>query len=169
MTIYSEAPQVVVSLMRKVIDEHHDHLQHAIIGVIFRDTPAKSKGKTVLAKAKTIPAWLRAYSYFENMDFLIEIAEEIWRDLSRDQQEALIDHELCHCKIDMENERPFIVGHDIEEFKEVIDRHGFWNSDLLGATKTMERAIQSEFSGFRDAKINGEVVAVNPEQMPEKV
>lgn len=165
MTKYYQAPQSVVEMVLDVRTKYHPSLIEAEIGIIFRDKPSTSKGKTVFATAKKPPTWLRAYPKFENMDFIIEIAEETWRDLTTNQRIALIDHELCHCQYDSEEETASMQAHDIEEFRAVINRHGFWNADLLKSAPVLKEAIQMEFGDFREAKIDGKVVTISPEEM----
>ena len=54
---------------------------------------------------------------------------------------ALIDHELCHCSVSLdsdneikrdENGRPIyrIRKHDLEEFQEIVHRHGLYKNDI---------------------------------------
>ena len=90
-------------------------------------------------------------------DFLILIDSVQWAELARPQRRALVDHELCHCAlfvqidedadgvrirptwvrwtIDMDDPQDYgdrrwgMRGHDIEEFGEVLFRHGFWKPD----------------------------------------
>lgn len=56
-----------------------------------------------------------------------------WNLLTDSQRRALVDHELCHCGVkDPGADEPewTLRAHDIEEFKAVIERHGFWKSDV---------------------------------------
>ena len=66
--------------------------------------------------------------------FWIELSGEHWYDLSDEQKAALIDHELCHCAVDFPEEKDepmlYMRGHDIEEFEEVVARHGMWTHSL---------------------------------------
>jgi len=70
--------------------------------------------------------------------FVIEIALDIWGEdidgerfgLTDAQRVALVDHELCHCQVDEEEFTPWVRPHSIEEFTEIVDRHGLWEPDL---------------------------------------
>lgn len=158
MAIYSEAPNQVLSIAQEVIDSWHPHLKEARIGFIFRDEAAKSKGKTVFATARKPPGWLIV---FEDYDFIIEIAEDIWKDLTSKRRLALIDHELCHCIYD--DGKAGIMGHDFEEFTQIIERHGLWNYDLLTAGPKFMEATQLELPTIETK--DGKVSAISPEIM----
>jgi hypothetical protein len=76
-------------------------------------------------------------------DFVIVLNREVWEDLEFDREKklALLDHEMCHAAraVDSEGE-PMIDtkmrpvwrsrGHDIEEFRDIVVRHGCWKRDL---------------------------------------
>ena len=67
---------------------------------------------------------------------LIVIGYPSWVGLDDKQREALIDHELCHVRTSF-NERTGkatakIIGHDVEEFYGVIQRHGDWKGEIKG-------------------------------------
>lgn len=77
------------------------------------------------------------------LDFVILLNREVWEDIDFTEKKklALLDHELCHAarSVDSDGEpridtkgRPVwrTRGHDIEEFREIVDRHGCWKGDL---------------------------------------
>jgi len=68
------------------------------------------------------------------------------------QKEALVDHELCHFRpVPEEADDPdspyrrdengrvlyYLRHHDMEEFREIIDRHGLYKADLQAAYTSM--------------------------------
>ena len=76
-------------------------------------------------------------------DFVILLNQEVWRDqdFTEEKKSALMDHELCHAarSFDSEgneqrDERGRAVWrtrkHDIEEFQEIVKRHGCYKKDL---------------------------------------
>jgi hypothetical protein len=76
-------------------------------------------------------------------DFIMVLDATFWQQASMIQREALVYHELCHAahKVDKDGEPVFddegnpvwdIVGHDIEEFNEVVERYGAWLPDIAG-------------------------------------
>lgn len=77
------------------------------------------------------------------LDFVILLNREVWDDIDfrTEKKIALLDHEMCHAAraVDSDGEpridtkgRPVwrIRGHDIEEFREVVARHGCYKHDL---------------------------------------
>jgi hypothetical protein len=82
-------------------------------------------------------------------DFIILLNREVWesKEFTADKKRALIDHELCHAarakdkngpKVD-DRSRPVwrTRKHDIEEFSEVVARHGCYKSDLEQFAKAL--------------------------------
>jgi len=125
---YTEVTSEVLNIAKEIIKDFHPYLKECFIGFVFRDEAAISGGKIVLAKTTKAPANIKPY-LSEEIDILIIIAKDQWDLLSTEQRRALIDHELCH--ISMNNSGWGIIAHDFEEFKEIIDRYGLWNNDLM--------------------------------------
>lgn len=139
MTSYFEASNEVVTIAEGLIELYHPHLMDARIGFLFRDEAATSKGKKVYATARKPPGWM---TVFNDYDFIIEIAEDTWKDLTVPRRKALIDHELSHC---FGYEGKFsVVAHDFEEFNQILERHGLWNWDLMTAEPKFKKAAQIE-------------------------
>ena len=78
---------------------------------------------------------------FSDYDFVIILNRDAWERLDDPQRRALLDHELCHAapvmntdgtqKEDTRSRRVWrIRRHDIEEFAEIMTRHGCWKQDL---------------------------------------
>lgn len=139
MTIYKEAAavqKVANDLIKKVPE--HKALADVPIFYVFKPEATKSKGKLVLGKARLIGG-LNAYLIQdENPDAaavcVVEIAENTWNRMTDPQRRALVDHELCHFTVEPgDDDNPATVklkGHDLEEFASVVERHGFWRSDI---------------------------------------
>jgi predicted metallopeptidase len=136
------APEVE-EIAEKLIAEHHPHLADVKIRYVFRDEAAKSRGRTVLGKARKISglnAHLVGLVGRNHVDgevdfFVIEVASDTWRQLDDKQRVALVDHELCHLNIeepeDATKDRKLVLrGHDLEEFTEIVQRHGLWKPDV---------------------------------------
>ena len=65
--------------------------------------------------------------------FLITVFASTWAMMTDKQKEACIDHELCHCEIRQTNEgnkKRVTRPHDVEEFNEIVQRHGAWMSNV---------------------------------------
>jgi len=156
VSTYSPAPEVE-AIARDLIADHHQHLDTALnenvsLTYLFIDPPPKKNGKTVLGMCKklsSLPAYLSrrlAGEYSTDPLFAIVISLEAWKILEPKQKIALVDHELCHCKIEIDEEGETKLGvepHDIEEFKAVVLRHGLWLNDLVEFVDAAERSKQA--------------------------
>lgn len=123
----------------------HEELKHVPVNnILFLDdveTEKKSKGKYVLAEIGKIPAkWSEVIE--QTTGFYFELVLTVYREntshLSREQKIALIYHELRHIRDTAKG--LVLVGHDIEDWREMHDKLGpNWSSthadmpDLLDA------------------------------------
>lgn len=156
MSDYTPAPQVR-RLADDLILDHHRHLMGVDIRFVFVDPIPVSKGKQVWGRARKVGG-LNAFLGHripedEIVDgdrdwsfFVIEIARDVWDHLEPAGRMALLDHELCHCDIgeDAEGNRKLVTrAHDIEEFQEVVRRHGLWRPDV----ESFAGAVQLTLAG----------------------
>ncbi|KAA3645360.1 MAG: hypothetical protein DWQ07_12900 [Chloroflexi bacterium] len=139
MPDFEKAPDHVETMATQIIEEYHEHLIGRNIGYYFRDKAASSGGRIVLGRARKVTGWAHLYT---NLDFVIELAQDEWDDMSEERREALLDHELEHCKI--EEGVPKIRPHDIEEFTAIIERRGIWTHDLRRTNEALQNADQME-------------------------
>jgi len=122
-----------------IIAAHHPNLSLISIGYLFREEASISQGRVVAGMAvKPSP---RDYA-FHKLDAIIEIAKDVWEEATDQFKNALMDHELSHIEIVMdENMTPKmdeftnkiqvqIRHHDIEEFEGVLARHGGYHKNL---------------------------------------
>jgi hypothetical protein len=159
MPEWNEASSELVNMARELINEYHPTLKEARIGFLFRDEAPRSKGRVTMGKAQKVPLHLKPLMDY---DFIIWIAEDIWDSLPEERRRALVDHQLSHCYLD-----PIwgatIRPHDVEEFVDVVDRHGFWTYDLL---RIQEKAKGGQLvMNFHELKHEGRVESVNPKQV----
>jgi len=167
MTVYSPAPSVK-AIAERLIPLYHADLVDVRIEYVFRDNNATSAGKEMWGKARKVSG-LNAYLATEDTAFehgpgdddffVVEIAKNIWQLLTHVQQEALVDHELCHLSIDYNDVKLVIRSHDVEEFGAVIQRHGLWRVDVK---QFVDAANQLTFDFDNDTSVrlelNGEPV-----------
>lgn len=141
---YRGAPEVqeIADNLIKTIPEHN-HLAFCKVVYLFNQKVQKVRGAEALATASKVTG-RTAFFLWEGVDtaefveptatFVISVWESGWHELSDSQKIALVDHELCHCKIiddgDEGSERLVIKPHDIEEFHSVVYRHGQWRPDI---------------------------------------
>ena len=73
--------------------------------------------------------------------FQIVVWKKAWDELKVEQREALVFHELKHAAIEFDRDgfpRLTTVGHDIEEFDEVVRRYGVWLEDVESFAQAIE-------------------------------
>lgn len=155
-TRYTYAPEVE-EIARKLIREHHRHLTNVEIKYVFSDKPMRRGGKETWATARKVGS-LAAFLAGQDADdeqgtfFVITVTEPIWNLLSPEKRTALIDHELCHCWVDLDSEEPklVLVGHDLEEFVQVIARHGLWHDEVTKFTEVAGPLLQKSLFAETD-------------------
>lgn len=118
-----------------IIDNWHPHLRDIKIAYIFKGeetdavpTPVKAGKSVKYAQASLVPEKYQLLA-IDDFKFVIEFSRPIWDRLSLQHQEALIDHELCHCRWTPED-GCYMADHDVEEFRQILTRHGFWRESL---------------------------------------
>ena len=130
---YYPAPEAKL-LAVELIAAHHTHLRNVRIEFVFQAQESKVKGKETWGWARKIgglsaflatqPAWDEGSPFF-----VVGIVWPVWERLNAKARRALVDHELCHCWV--EDEKTLVLlGHDLEEFGDVVKRHGFWRADV---------------------------------------
>ncbi len=148
---HADEPRKIANDM---IAEIHQHLKLARIAYVFTTQKRVKCDRIVLGKAQKLSAKLRWLSSgLEDMekgyDFIIEFDANEWKNLTEPQRKALVDHELCHCAGGPGQWR--VRGHDVEEFQQIIERHGFWKQDLqyFGSAAQQLPLVEPE-RGFDD-------------------
>jgi hypothetical protein len=166
---FSRAVEVEKIGRRLIARYHKDLLDNGEVRIdyVFRSEAAKSKGKVLLGRTRKVSG-LNAFltlgddapAGLPNDDtpsveafFVIEIAADLWALLTKDQKEALVDHELCHCRLE-ETETGSVVttvaGHDVEEFRAVVERYGMWRPEieqLVKAATGTQLSLDEELDG----------------------
>lgn len=137
-TLYWPAPELE-RLARPIIDQHHPHLRNVRIDWFWRDKAGRSNGALRAGYAKRISGLAALMGTpgaqdSEDLDyFVIVVAEDLWLMSSEAAHKALVDHELSHCVVEMNDEgevRLSLRTHDLEEFSAVLRRHGAWRPDI---------------------------------------
>ena len=145
---------------RELIKQFHSRLEGYQIAYLDQVKPVKLdkygaivKKKPKIHRAGKKEKWAKASlvtaKYAELLDknysFIIEIDQAIWDVLTDAQLAALIDHELCHCGAD--GDGPYMRSHDVEEFTEIIERHGLWKGDVKKFFDDLAKSIGVEING----------------------
>lgn len=128
-------------LLAEVRAEQHFDCAEARIALAWKKgTKPNVDGHIVLGRCVLLNALAREMVPF---DYVIVLNKEVWEDpeFTRKQKLALLDHEMCHTApvLDEDGEKVRdtkgricwrLRGHDIEEFRDIVARHGCYKRDL---------------------------------------
>jgi hypothetical protein len=151
MPKFRRAPEVA-ELAREIIARHHPHLLDIRIEYVFGDAAPEANGRVTLGKAMRISgvnaelARLEDGSEDEDDEdafFCIVMYDDVWPNLNDCRRTALLDHGLCHCKVKISKTgvlKLYIAPHDLEEFTEIVERHGLWSKDVQKIAAAIKQA-----------------------------
>lgn len=129
-------------------NREHEHLQQAVLGMVWAGVPNASKGRQVLGTAEFVQyaargnAWQKARAeqqlrewFGEVPDFVLTFDAAYCASCPDAELCALVEHELYHCaqalddygapKFGRDGLPKFTLrGHDIEQFVGVVRRYG---------------------------------------------
>lgn len=127
-------------LMRELIREQHTHLAAARIQICWRYNWKPDKdGRMKLGEMRLCADPDRL---LHERDFVMSLNYKAWQMMMIGQHRAVIDHELTHCQVELEEDGETVKmdthgrivyrlrGHDIEEFSEVVLRNGAYMPEL---------------------------------------
>jgi hypothetical protein len=150
----SEVSMVVQTLVR----EFHPHLVRTRVECWFTDKEPDTSAAWGHVKLVTGLAARLAGQNPEDGDetefFLLTVSKPVWNTLSPEKRRALVDHLLCHCWIEETakgNPKAKVVKHDLEEFVQVIQRHGLWRDDVTKFVEVGSQCLQSSLFESPDA------------------
>ena len=102
-----------------------DKLRGSAVNIVFlgSDHEKKSNGRTIFGECEKIPG---KYRWAIDYDMAIIVYEPNVERFSSEQLRILLLHELMHVgvKEDGNEETYYIVPHDIEDFRAIIDKYG---------------------------------------------
>lgn len=134
---FQEAPEAE-EIGNELISRYHQDISKAKIFYYFKKKASKKKDKLALATISLTSPKLKFISE-RQYDYYLEIGWTEWTELTLQQKIALIDHELCHAAFSLDKEKFVIRGHSVEEFREVIERYGFWNDGIKAFGEACKR------------------------------
>lgn len=131
--------QELTDLAKSIIASRRPNLKFVNIAYLFRDAGALSDEKIVPG---TCTRCDDRNHVLHGHDFVIEIAEDVWKEATDQFKLAIMDHQLGHVGIKFDPEgRPmmdettsriktYVRKHDIEEFSDVLETHGAYHKAL---------------------------------------
>jgi hypothetical protein len=153
------------AILDALIDDHHEEINTAKVALAWNlSWQPDVDGRVTLGKCRKSSDLDREFSAF---DFVILLNADFWQNaaVNDDQRRALLDHELCHAQpaldartgdqiVDTRGRRVWrIRKHDVEEFSEIVHRHGTWKRDLEKFAQALQRGKQAQSSLF-DAQVS---------------
>lgn len=134
----ADQPRAIGSVLVRAL---HDELKNANIEFVFRKK-MNDHERVKLATASKVGGKM---NFFTDIDLLVEVNHEQWKFLSDERKIALIDHELCHFALNVDDEGSqsyALLSHDVEEFSSIVNRWGLWQTDLQRFGRAIENARQ---------------------------
>lgn len=125
----------VEQVAQRLVPKYHDMLGNANVRIayFFRSDIRKKGGKLVFGTTKKIMGLNAALADSDEPFFCIVIAHPAWEVLPQKHREALVDHELCHCGVEVDEKgevKLVLRNHDIQEFSDIVRRYGAWSPDV---------------------------------------
>jgi hypothetical protein len=171
--ILTPAPSAAL-LAEQLIPEHHIHLSEARLLYLFTSQKRTRRGTPVLSTAKKLAPVERYLSsgpdesVGEGYDFLLLFTREEWDALTAAGRKALVDHTLCRC---VRTERETKEGDveygwgiqdpDVEEFTEIVTRHGLWRPNLRTFGNQVRQLRLSDVAPEKPRDRHGEVAEIH--------
>lgn len=129
-------------IVDRIVELFYPLLQGCTIRVAYQSKNFPDRSRTVarIYKVTGWRAWLwdRADGEPEAF-FLIIVAVPNWITLEPRAQIAVLDHEVCHIEYNEETDSLALRDHSIEEFPEVVERHGAYHAGLEHFYHALER------------------------------
>jgi hypothetical protein len=155
----SDRGRPMYAVLDELVEQHHEDLNrtNARIALAWhKGLKPDVDGRVVLGKCRKATDLDRELAPW---DFVILLNKDWWEDrrVADAQRKALLDHELSHAAIAYDDhgepkrdERDRYVyrtkRHDLEEFSDVIARHGIYKRDIEQFAQALRRA-ESRTSG----------------------
>lgn len=148
----------------KIIEDCRPNLKMLEIAYLFRAEAPISDNKVTAGMCVRVDDRNRT---IHGVDFVIEISQDVWLEANDQFKLALMDHELGHVGIRMDADgqpemdektmriKTYIKKHDIEEFEDVLERHGDYHKELrsfLEAFARHKKKKKDEEEGPDDAE-----------------
>lgn len=122
------------SVCERLIENFYPFLQGVEVVCVLRSSFFHDCKRTVARIEKV--SGMKAYLWTkrdgaQDQFFLIQLVAPLWNELKEPQQIAVLDHELCHIELDEEKGFLTLRKHAIEEFPEIVERHGAYHDGLV--------------------------------------
>ncbi len=154
------ADQAATELCQTIIEDYHPALESLRVDVILDKKDTAAWGVT--KKVSGLNAFLAGPAIFRETGeggedfFVVVLSQLVWGQLTDDQKNALMDHQLAWCDVeedDAGNVKLSVNGPAFGEFPEIIDRHGVnWRPDLQAFFRRVHKSGQLSLLDLGDPK-----------------
>ena len=116
-----------------------DYLADLEFETVWKAKGGKRNGNLTLGACVKLSGLAK---HFGRVDYVIWLAADHagLLQLTPDQLEALVFHELCHTGVDEDGD-PQLVGHDFEGFRAEIEAYGWWEEGLRLMRDSVQRRM----------------------------
>lgn len=153
---HSEIGKPMYERLYMLVDAHHEDLSQTNVRIALAWATSWKPdvdGRLTLGKCKKATDLDRELAPY---DFVILLNRDFWQNVrvTEAQRQALLDHELMHAacvyderseiKVDERGRTCYrIRKHDLEEFADIITRHGCYKRDIEAFAQALARAEHS--------------------------
>lgn len=119
-------------IAHKLIEEEPslEYIRDSQVTIVYLSSEHEKKegGRRIYGQCEKVPT---KYRWAIPGDFTITVFEPNAERFNDEQMKALIHHELLHVGIEQDgnDESYYIVPHDVEDFKEILNKYGIGWSD----------------------------------------
>lgn len=138
----AEAGKTLIARHRTRFPHLHKPFDHAV-AFFWKRVGGDAKGRMTLGTCQKTPPLMRTMT---RARWVIWIAADNCEGLTNRQMEALIFHELLHTGMD-DKAQPQPQGHDLEEFRAVVEEYGFLFHDLRAFRDVMQLRLFEDGEG----------------------
>lgn len=151
----SEIGRPMYERLYRLVDDHHADLSRteARIALAWQlGLKPDVDGRLVLGRCRKATDLDRELAPY---DFVILLNRDFWQHpkVTDVQRDALLDHELMHASVSFDEDGDYkrdnrgrcvfrIRKHDLEEFRDVVARHGLYKDDLIDFERALRRAVE---------------------------
>lgn len=158
----SEEGKPIYARLQRIVAAHHEDIREARIALVWHlSWKPDVDGRVTLGMCRKVSDLDRELrGDYNAFDFIILLNKKWWTDplTTHAQRDALLDHECCHAAVSFDqggepnvDERGRTVyrlrGHDVEEFAEIIKRHGTYTRNLELTAAALDR-VRADSAGY---------------------
>jgi predicted metallopeptidase len=129
-------------IIDRIIELFYPLVQGATVRAVYRSSKFPDSPFTVarIEKITGLRAWLYSRAPGEQEGwFLIQIVLPNWDAFEARGHVAILDHEICHIHYSDETDTLGLRPHTVEEFPEIVERHGAYEPGLERFMEALQR------------------------------